>query len=157
MKAILSAAVLALALLPAPAAALCSGASLQREYREADLVVRARVVAESRHDDAALRPAFRARWGDYTPVTLHRLRVQAVFKGRPGAALNLFQTVDSGRFPVDVGGDYLLFLNYTRPYPGMGSMARGSVRVRYACGQSMRWNRVPARRLAGLRALSLHR
>ena len=143
-------------LLPSAGAAdaLCSGAGVDREYREADVVVRARVVAETLVADDEPSAAHRARWGDYSPVLLNRLRVLEVFKGRPGPAIALFQEVTSGRFPVDMGSDYLIFLNYSRPFPGRGSAARGAMYVRYACGQSKPWNNVDARDLARVRALS---
>jgi hypothetical protein len=138
-------------------AALCSGASVDREYREADVVVRAWVVAETLIADDEPSPAWRARWGDYSPVMLNRLRVLDVFKGRPGPAITLFQEVTSGRFPVDMGTDYLIFLNYDRPSPHRGSAARGAMYVRYACGQSKPWSEVNPRDLARVRFLSRRR
>lgn len=157
MKTALATVLLSLAFLPASAWAACSGASLDREYREADLVVRARVVAETRHADDEMTPVARARWGGYSPVVLNRLRVLETFKGRPGPTLNLFQQVTSGRFDVEMGHDYLLFFNYTRPWPEMGSAARGTVHVRHACGQSRLWSEVTAGRLARLRTLAARR
>lgn len=157
MKAALATIVLGLTLLPGSAWARCSGASLDREYREADLVVRARVVAETRYADDEMTPDARARWGDYSPVVLNRLRVLETFKGRPAPTLRLFQLVTSGRFDVELGQDYLIFFNHTRPYPRMGSAARGSVHVRHACGQSRLWSEVSGRDLARLRSLASRR
>lgn len=146
-----------LLLAAAPAQALCSGASVDREYRQADVVVRALVVAETRVTDDEPSAAFRARWGDYSPVLLHRLRVLEVFKGRPGPSVNLFQEVTSGRFPVDLDSEYLIFLNYHLPSPWRGSAARGAMYVRYACGQSKLASAVHPRDLARLQALSRRR
>lgn len=135
--------------------ALCSGASLEREYREADVVVRARLVSEIRVWDDEPSAAFRAQWGEYFPVVLYRLRVSRVFKGRPGPRINLFQEVTSGRFDIDLDKDYLLFLNYIRPYHGRPVAARGAMYVRYACGQSKPWQEVRQADLARLRDLSV--
>ena len=149
---------LLLVLHASPAWAVCSGASVDQEYREADVVVRARVVAGRRiHGGDEPSSAYRARWGEYTPVMFHRFRVSEVFKGRPGPLINLFQEVTSGRFEVDVGQDYLIFLNYIRPYPGRGSAVRGAMYVRYACGQSRPWQQATPRTLERLRALSRSR
>jgi hypothetical protein len=146
-----------LLLAAAPANAVCSGSSVDQEYREADVVVRARVIAETRATDDEPSASFRARWGDYSPVVLNRLRVLEVFKGRPGPEINFFQEVTSGRFDVDVGSEYLIFFNYHRPVPGRGSAARGAMYVRYACGQSKLWNSVEPRVFSRLRALAQRR
>jgi len=140
-----------------PAGALCSGASVEQEYREADLVVRALVVAEMRVTDDELSAQFRARWGDYSPMLVNRLRVRDVFKGRPGPSIKFFQEVTSGRFDVDLGSEYLLFFNYHRPRPGRGAEARGAVYVRYACGQSKLWSEVEPGVLSWLRAWARRR
>ena len=140
-----------------PALALCSGASVDREYREADVVVRARIVSERWvHTDYPTAQDI-GRWGSYFPVTLHRLRVSEVFKGAPGPVINLFQEVTSGRFPVDRGEEYLIFLSYLRPYPGRGTAARGAMHVRFACGQSKPWREVRRHDLARLRRISARR
>ena len=141
----------------APALAVCSGASVDQEYREADVVVRAKVTSSLRLDDDEPTPAVTRRWGTNPYVTLHRLRVTEVFKGRPGPAINLFQEVTSGSFPVDLAGDYLIFLNYERPYPGRGTVAKGAMHVRYACGQSKLWSEVRPADLTRLRAISRRR
>lgn len=140
------------ALAASPAAALCSGASLEQEYRAADLVVRALVVAEARISDDEPSGEYRARYGDYSPVLLNRLRVLEVFKGRPGPSVKLFQEVTSGRFHVDLGGEYLIFLHYHRPRRDRAAEARGAVYVLYACGQSKPWRKVEPGALERLRA-----
>jgi len=141
-------------LLSAPAHAVCTTATLERDYRDADVVVHALVTAETFVADDEITPAFRARWGDYSPVTLHRLRVIEIFKGRPGPTINLFETVDSGRFGVELGADYLLFFSYHRPYRGRGSAARGAMYIRHTCGQTKRWKAVTPAEAAKVRALA---
>jgi hypothetical protein len=49
----------------APAAAGCSGAGLEREYRAVDVVARVRVMAETRVMDAEPSAATIRQWGDY--------------------------------------------------------------------------------------------
>lgn len=142
-------------LLPAmPAAAICSGAGLEREFREADLVVHARLVAATRVWDDEPSAAVRARWGDSGHVLLYRLRVLDRFKGSPGSAIALFQEVDSGRFEIDVDKDYLLFLNYIPPSRQRPTAARGATYVRHACGQSRPWNELTPAILTQLHGLS---
>lgn len=146
-------AALSLFALATPAHALCTGATLADDYRQADLVVRAIVTAETRAADDEPNAAFRARWGDYSPVTLHRLRVVEVFKGKPGRSVNLFETVDSGRFGVDLGEEYLIFLSYYPPAKFRPLAARGATFVRHTCGQTRKWDGVPRSEAARLRAM----
>ena len=137
-----------------PAAALCSGDTVAREYRDADLVVRARLVSELRTWDDSPSAAYRAQWGPGGVVTLYGLKVLETFKGRPGPRVALFMEHNSGAFYVDADKDYLLFLRYLRPYPGRPAAARGATYVKYACGQSKPWSRVRAGDLAQLRRLA---
>jgi hypothetical protein len=144
-------------LLAQPAYAVCTTASLDEDYRQADVVVRVRVVAETYVIDDEVGAAYRAKWGDYSPVTLHRLRVVEVFKGKPGPAINLFEEVSSGRYGVSFGKEYLLFLTYYRPFPGRGSAARGAMYVRHTCGQTKPWSEVKSVELARLKSLRRRR
>lgn len=137
-----------------PAQAVCSGETVQQEFREADVVVRVRMVSEINAWNDEPSAAYRARWGGGGPVVLNGLRVLEIFKGRPGPRIRFFQERNSGAFYLDMDKDYLLFLNYIRPYPGRPTAARGAMRVKYACGQSKLWNEVQARDLATLRRLS---
>ena len=137
-----------------PAYAVCSGASVQQEFREADVVVRARLVSEINAWDDRPSASFRARWGDGGPVVLYRLRVGAVWKGAPGPRISFFQERNSGAFYLDIDKDYLLFLNYIRPYPGRPAAARSAMYVRHACGQSRPWDRVRPGDFATLRRLA---
>jgi hypothetical protein len=140
-----------------PARAVCSGETLQREFQEADLVVRARIVSELNVWDDEPSAAYRARWGDGARVVLYGLRASEVFKGAPGPRINFFEERNSGAFYLDIDRDYLLFLNYLRPSKDRPAAARGALHMRYACGQSKLWNQVPARDLAILRSLSRRR
>jgi hypothetical protein len=146
--------ILLLGLAASPARAVCSGASLDQEFREADVVVRARLVSEIRVWDDEPSAAFRARWGESGHVILYRLAVLEAFQGRPGPHISFFQEVNSGRFDLDIDKDYLLFLNFIRPYPGRPVAARGAMYVRHACGQSRLWSEVQPRDLTALRRLS---
>jgi hypothetical protein len=154
MKGLASLLVVALAFMPFPAAALCSDADLPEDFREADIVARVRVVSENRVADDEPSASFVARWGDYSPVVLDRLRVVETFKGRPGPSIRFFQTIDSGRYDLELGEEYLIFLHYYRPYPGSGSIVRGAMYVKHACGQSEEWSKVSQSKLAAVRRLS---
>jgi hypothetical protein len=144
-------------LLPSQAHAGCSGASVQQEYREADVVVRARMISEINAWDDRPGAAFRARWGDGGPVVLYGLSVVTIFKGRPGPRISFFQERNSGAFYLGADREYLLFLNYIRPYPGRPAAARGAMHMRYACGQSKQWSDVRAGDLATLRRIAQRR
>jgi hypothetical protein len=124
----------------APASALCSGESFEREYAEADLVVRARLVSERLvHEDEPFSVEYRRRWGEDSPVMIYRLEVSDVFKGRAADAETLFQVWHSGRFVMDQGQDYLLFLTRYPERAGQPSAERGATYVRHTCGQSKPW------------------
>jgi len=139
------------------AAALCTGATLKRDFHDADLVIRARVVAETRVVDDEPSPAHTRRWGEYSPVVLNRLRVLDIFKGKPGPTVAYFQEIDSGRFDLDIGQEYLLFLTYHRPYRGSGSIVRGATFVKHACGQSKLWREVGPQEIGFLRSTARRR
>lgn len=137
-----------------PAFALCSTATLDDDYQQSDVVVRAIVTAETWVADDEPDEEFVAQWGGYSPVTLHRLRVIEVFKGRPEPTVNLFQEVTSARFAVDVGQEYLIFLSYQPQLTEQPLTARGALYVRNACGQSGLWSSVDTSELSRLRSLS---
>lgn len=127
-----------------PAQALCSRTSIEQDFRDADVVVRARIVAETQIRDDEPSAALRRHWGNSFPVRLTRLRVIELFKGRPGPRINVFQEVNSGRFDMAWDRDYLLFLTYHRSSASRPPAARGSMYVRNTCGPSALWTRVPA-------------
>lgn len=149
--------ILFLAVASTPSHAVCSGATFQQEFREADVVVRSRKVSEINAWDDEPGRAFKSRWGEGGPVVLYRLNVMETFKGSPGPRIHFFQERNSGAYYLDADQDYLLFLNYIRPSPGRPTAARGAMYVRYACGQSMPWTKVTARNLSTLRRLTARR
>ncbi len=140
-----------------PATALCSGASVQQEYREADLVIRAHLVSQfdTWNDEPDAR--YMKRWGGNSVVTKYGLRPSEIFKGRPGKTVFFFEEHDSGAFYLDVDKDYLLFLNFYKPSRSRADAARGSVYVRYACGQSKPWHEVKTADLSMLRRIATAR
>ena len=139
-----------------PAVALCSTATLDDDYQQSDVVIRAIVTAETWVANDEPDEEFVAQWGEYSPVTLHRLRIIEVFKGRPEPSVQLFQEVTSGRFAADLGEEYLIFLSYQPESTDQPMAARGALYVRNACGQSGLWDSVQTSELSRLRTLSEH-
>lgn len=141
----------------APAHALCNyhgvdnaETSVGQELRDAQWVVRARVVSADYH------------WSDEDESwTLYRLKVVQRFKGSLPQRFTFFTERNSGGFYVDgegaapdLDGDYLLFLT-PRAWPRTDpSAAKGALWVNYNCGQSKAWSRVTQKEVAQLRALS---
>lgn len=123
-----------------PAAALCSGDTFDREYAGADLVVRARLVSERLiHHDEPIPAALRRRFGADFPVMIYGLGVRGIYKGHAARTETLFQVWHSGRFPMDQGADYLLFLTRHPEGADMPDASQGAYYVRHACGQSKAW------------------
>ena len=137
-----------------PALAVCSGASVQREYREADLVLKARLVGQTDTWTDTPDVAYSRRWGSGALVTRYDLVPLQMFKGATGNRIRLFEGHDSGAFYLDPNRDYLLFLSYYPRSRRLPTEARGAVYVRYACRQSKAWNEVRARDMAEVRRLS---
>jgi hypothetical protein len=138
------------------AQALCSEASLTQEFKEADVVVRARLVSELNAWNDEPSAAYEARWGGSGNIVLYGLRVDEVFKGKPGPRIAFFEERNSGAFYLDIDKDYLLFLNYHRPSLDHPSKARGAMYMRYTCGQSKPWSEISTADLEAVRALSRH-
>ena len=82
------------------AACLNDRPSVEQEYQQSSLVFVGHVTATS------AVPAT-ASFYEGSPYTI---RVKEIFRGRPGHTVTVFSENRSGRFPVDVGGDYLIFL-----------------------------------------------
>ena len=136
-----------------PVYALCTTAATDQDYRQADIVVRALVTAETTATDDEPNAEFKNSWGEYSPARLSKLRVLEIFKGKPGQSVKLFQTLGSGRFDAQQGKEYLFFISdypitHTTP-----SVARGATFVRRACGQSKLWKAVSSTELTVLEAL----
>jgi hypothetical protein len=75
--------------------------TVRDEYRAADAVVLAKVIRQT------AVPASR----DYLEGTAYVVRVDQTLKGKPPAEIRLFSENSSGRFPMRVGTQYLLFID----------------------------------------------
>ena len=147
-------ALLSIALCAASAShAACSGATVEEEFRQADVVVRARLVSEETAWNDAPSARYRARWGP-APAVRYELRVLDTFKGQAGPRIAFFQERNSGAFYLDPDRDYLLHLTRIAVYSGRPAAAVGAYHVRYACGQSKPWDEVRPEDLRSLRRLS---
>lgn len=136
-----------------PAYALCTTASIEQDYLQADIVVRAVATAETTVADDEPNAEFKNSWGEYSPVRLNKLRVIEIFKGKSEQSANLFQTLDSGRFDVELGNEYLLFMSYYPISSTTPTVARGSTFIRHPCGQSKLWKALSSNELILLKAL----
>jgi hypothetical protein len=137
------------------AAALCiyngtlyAKTTLAQEFRDSDLVVRGEVVSSEEVHDPVLG-------------VFYHVRVKQTFKGKPTAVLVDYSERDSGGFYLDVGTEFLLFLNPIDPRGGVeylgqnwAKRAPGAMMVNYSCGQSRLWNEVPSKDRELLNALS---
>lgn len=117
--------------MPAAAIAYCPGNdrllphydpkfySVTEEFSRARYVVTVRVISETwlGEDGAkkALKPPFQngasRPWG-FDPYlgAYYRVKIISVFKGRPSTTLRVFSENSTGRFILNVGADYLLFV-----------------------------------------------
>ena len=136
--------------------ALCSSAPVAQEYREADLVVRARLSSELNTWNDEPSSEYKVQWGGGDPVVLYGLHVETAYKGLPLGHIDFFEERNSGAFYLDPDKDYLLFLNRVGPDDSRPHAAQGSYYVRYACGQSKLWAQVNPDDLAVVRRLSGH-
>src|SRR5690348_15937531 len=75
--------------------------STEQEYRESDFVFVGRVVAARSVPEGKL----------LNEGTRYTVRVTEVFRGHPARTLSVFSENSSGRFPMDIGGSYLVFLS----------------------------------------------
>ena len=75
--------------------------TVRDEYRASDAVVLAKVIRQT------AVPASR----DYLEGTAYLVRVDETLKGKPPAQIRLFSENSSGRFPMRVGTQYLLFVD----------------------------------------------
>ena len=107
-----------LAIVPSRAVAVCLNGhpSVEQEYRQSSLVFVGRVTAAS---------AVPERKSSYEG-TRYTIRVEEIFRGRPRRTINVFSENSSGRFPMDIGVDYLVFL----------SLRTGEPAVVDSCGNS---------------------
>lgn len=116
--------------------------SVSQELRDAKLVIRGKVVANR---DIGIPDA------DQDMGVVSRIQVEQIFKGTSGKIITYYSRRDSGGFYLDIGKDYLLFLDpisgteWAKDYPG-------AMVVNYDCGQSRPWDEVPAADLETLRS-----
>jgi hypothetical protein len=94
----------ALTLVVVPVAAVCLNGfpSVEDEYNKCDMVFIGHVVSEQPEPEDPPR---------YLEGTTYTVRVDEVLRGKPSPTLRLFSENSSGRFPMEVGGKYLLFLH----------------------------------------------
>ena len=126
--------------------------TLEQEFHDAKVVVRA--VAISSKD---LYPSDDS--DDSDPSVLYRVRVEQSFKGKPPEILVDYAERNSGGFDLDVGTEYLLFLNPITPdaareFPAWKKNAPDALMVNYNCGQSRPWAKVSAEDRGRLSKLS---
>jgi len=146
MRLALIAAVLLLATTPVHALCAYNGilyyeTTLQEEYADAPLVVRAKVTAD-RNDLETFEKLGKADWHSF-----YTLKVIQTFKGKAPASLVDVTERNSGGFYLDVDKEYLLFLT---PYPRERGIPKGAMAVNYNCGQSQEWKKVSAKDRAKL-------
>jgi len=137
---------------PSSAHALCiddgkfyAKTTVEQEFRDASVVVRGNVL--SSQEISIGDP-------DESLGVLYHVRIDHSFKGKPPQNLIYYSRRDSGGFYLNVGTQYLLFLN-----PISSSMwakdAPGAMVVNYNCGQSRAWAEVPLGDRKRLSALSV--
>jgi hypothetical protein len=83
--------------------------SVDQEFRQSSLVFVGRVTAAS----AA------AETKSFYEGSRYSIQVKEIFRGRPRRTLTVFSENSSGRFPMDIGIDYLLFLSVRAGEPAM--------------------------------------
>ncbi|SHH44794.1 hypothetical protein SAMN05216361_0146 [Marisediminitalea aggregata] len=75
--------------------------NVKNEYENNESVFVGKVVDEAYLSDDQ---------GFYTAL-LYSIKVQYIYKGKLSGILVAFNNMDSGRFPMDVGKEYLIFTN----------------------------------------------
>jgi hypothetical protein len=144
----------ALSAVPLPAEALCyyhgtiyAKTTLRQEFRDAQWVVRARVLSAANWQTREERG------------TAYRLALLHAFKGKLPSQFNFSTERNSGGFYLEgpngeTGGDYLLFLTTPPSHSAYPPQAQRSTWVNYSCGQSKPWREVTAEQRHALTALT---
>ena len=114
------------------------------EYRDSSVLARGEAL--SSQDLSAPNP-------DGDTGVLYRVRIDQSFKGKPSKVITYYSARNSSGFYLDVGNQYLLFLN-PPPSAGWITDAPGAMIVNYNCGQSRKWDEVPAGDRRSLNALA---
>jgi hypothetical protein len=83
--------------------------SVDQEFRQSSLVFVGRVTAISTVPRAK----------SFDEGTRYTIQVKEIFRGRPRRTLTVFSENSSGRFPMDIRIDYLLFLSVRAGEPAM--------------------------------------
>jgi len=108
--------------------------TIEQEFRDASIVIKGTVLSEK---EIVLTAAGEK---DSEPGVVYRIRVDHVFKGMPANVIENFSEHNSGGFYLDIGGQYLLFLNPMADSDQAKGVASSALRVNYNCGQSQPWN-----------------
>ena len=83
--------------------------SVDQEFRQSSLVFVGRVTAASAV----------AETKSYYEGTRYTIQIKEISSGRPPRTLTVFSENSSGRFPMDIGVDYLVFLSARTGEPAM--------------------------------------
>jgi hypothetical protein len=119
----------------------------EQEFRDSALVARARVISS------------RDTFEDDEPGVVYSIKIDHWFKGKTPTVIRDFSERDSGGFYLDVGSEYLLFLNpisdeQAAKNPTWKRVAPDAMMVNYSCGQSRVWANVALKDRQNLEALS---
>ena len=126
---------------------LYAKSTFEQEFRDSTLVVEAKVISS------------RDTFEDDEPGVIYRINIERWFKGKTPAVIEDFSARDSGGFYLNVGTDYLLFLNpisdeEAAANPSWRKVAPDAMMVNYNCGQSRPWAQVTPKDRQKLAALS---
>jgi hypothetical protein len=121
--------------------------TLEQEFRDSTVVVEAKVISSG------------DTFEDDEPGVIYRVQIAQWFKGKTPNVIKDFSERDSGGFYLDVGTDYLLFLNLisdqeAAAHPSWRKAAPDAMMANYSCGQSRAWANVPPEDRRKLAALS---
>ena len=110
--------------------------TLEQEFRDSALIVRASVISS------------RDTFEDDEPGVVYSIKIDHWYKGKSPIAIKDFSERDSGGFYLEVGSEYLLFLNpisneRAAENPNWKRVAPDAMMVNYSCGQSRPWADVP--------------
>ncbi len=75
--------------------------SLEQEYQNSTMIFVGRVTSEE----------FTPESKNYLDGTTYSVQVEEVLRGSPGKTVKLFSENSSGRFPMEVGAAYLVFVH----------------------------------------------
>jgi hypothetical protein len=117
--------------------------TLEDEFADSSLVVRGTVLSSR-------EKSFSESDGGVS----YRIKVGQSFKGEPPGEIRDFTERNSGGFYLDVGTQYLLFLNPITAHGLELESGPGAFMVNYNCGQSRPWANVAPRDRSRLLELS---